>query len=275
MIILQIDGVRFKMGAKFDFGFLQKYGKVFKVFDDQDSGNICFGINSNRGRLFVKYAGAPTAEYTGTAEDAVSRLKNTLPIYEDIRHEALIRFITAEQIGQGYAMLFEWADGKCMGRMYEKDHRSIMLLPTIVKMGIFDTIISFMQSVIDSGYVAIDFYDGSIMYDARTRQTTICDIDFFQKRPFQNNMGKMWGSSRFMSPEEYEYGATIDEVTNVFTLGQMAFSLFTDSNRRLGCWPLSTESYDVLLRATDPARESRYQSIAEFRRAWNDAAGKA
>lgn len=273
MVIQQIDGVKFKMGADFDFSFLKKYGEVFKVFDDQDSGNICFGIHSDSGRLFVKYAGAPTSEYSGTIEDAVSRLKNTLPIYKDIWHEALIRFIAAEQIGQGYAMFFEWSDGKCMGRMYEEDHRSIMSLPTNEKMGIFDTIISFMQTVIDCGYVAIDFYDGSIMYDAGNRKTTICDIDFFQRRPFQNNMGRMWGSSRFMSPEEYEYGATIDEVTNVFTLGQMAFSLFTDSNRQLRCWPLSTESYDVLLRATNPVRELRYQSITDFRRAWDDAAG--
>ena len=272
MIFQQINGIQFKMGAEYDFSFLGRYGEVFKVFDDQDSGNICFGINSDHGKLFVKYAGAPTAEYQGTAEDAVLRLKNTLPIYQDIHHEALIKFISAKQIGQGYAMIFAWAEGKCMGRMYEEDHRSIMCLPTNEKLDIFDTIISFTQAVIDCGYVAIDFYDGSIMYDAKNRKTTICDIDFFQKQPFWNNMGRMWGSPRFISPEENVYGAVIDEVTNVFTLGQMAFSLFTDSNRDLACWPLSKACYEVLLRATDPARELRFPSIADFRHAWDDTA---
>ncbi len=33
----KIDGIEFKMGKQFDFSFLKKYGKVFKVFDDQDS----------------------------------------------------------------------------------------------------------------------------------------------------------------------------------------------------------------------------------------------
>ena len=42
-VIQQIDGISFKMKENFDFSFLQEYGKVFKVFDDQDSGNICFG----------------------------------------------------------------------------------------------------------------------------------------------------------------------------------------------------------------------------------------
>lgn len=32
----------------------------------------------------------------------------------------------------------------------------------------------------------------------------ICDIDFFRKSPAVNDMGRMWGSARFMSPEEYE-----------------------------------------------------------------------
>ena len=271
MVFQSIDGIRFKMGAEFDFGFLKKYGCVFKVFDDQDSGNICFGIDSGSERLFVKFAGAPTAEYRGSPEDAAARLKATLPVYRDIRHEALIRFIAAEETGGGYAMIFAWAEGRCMARMYPEDHRRIMLLPNAEKLGIFRTVISFMQTVADCGYAAVDFYDGSIMYDEKARKTTICDIDFFQKRPFRNNMGRMWGSERFMSPEEYAYGADIDEVTNVFTLGQTAFSLFTDSDRDPARWPLSKDSYAVLLRATEPARERRHPSIAEFKRAWEAA----
>lgn len=66
----KLDGVRFKMAAPFDFSFLKRYGKVFKVYDDQDSGNICFGVrNENGKRVFVKFAGAPTARYTGQKEE--------------------------------------------------------------------------------------------------------------------------------------------------------------------------------------------------------------
>ena len=45
----KLDGVRFKMAAPFDFSFLKRYGKVFKVYDDQDSGNICFGVRNENG----------------------------------------------------------------------------------------------------------------------------------------------------------------------------------------------------------------------------------
>ena len=269
MIFQYIDGIKYKMGAEFDFSFLKKYGTVFKVFDDQDSGNICFGINSLEGKIFVKFAGAPTAEYEGNTDEAVARLKATLPIYEAVKHDSLIKFIKAEEVGNGYAFVFKWADGKCMGRMYEDDHRYIMALPVEDKLSIFDTVISFLQSVHNSGYVAVDFYDGSIMYDENTHNTTICDIDFFQRKPYINNMGRMWGSARFMSPEEYELGAPIDEITNVFTLGQMGFSLFTDSNRDTEVWPLSMEKYKVLEKATNPDRERRYKSIMEFKKEWD------
>ena len=271
MIFQYIDGIKYKMGAEFDFSFLKKYGTVFKVFDDQDSGNICFGINGDKGKIFVKFAGAPTAEYEGNTDEAIKRLKVTLPVYQDIRHDSLIKLITAEEIGNGFAMVYGWADGKCMGRMYENDHRFIMALPVKEKLSIFETVISFLQSVHDSGYVAVDFYDGSIMYDEGSHKTTICDIDFFQKKPYVNDMGRMWGSVRFMSPEEYELGASIDESTNVFTLGQIGFSLFTDSNRDFEVWPLSNDSFKVLEKATDSDRGKRYKSIMELKKAWDIA----
>lgn len=46
-MIQKIDGIEFKIKEPYDFGFLGEYGKVFKVFDDQDSGNICFGTDKD------------------------------------------------------------------------------------------------------------------------------------------------------------------------------------------------------------------------------------
>lgn len=268
MILQTIDNVQFKMLKEFDFSFLQKYGEVFKVFDDQDSGNICFGMEKGDKKYFVKFAGAPTAEYTGNPTDAITRLKHTIPIYNDIRHKNLIKYLYSEEIGNGFAMVYDWVDGKCMGRMYLEEHISIMKLPICDKNCIFDAILSFLQHVVSVGYVAVDFYDGSIMYDEISQTVTMCDIDFFQKSPYINSMGKMWGSPRFISPEECKLGATIDEITNVFTIGQMAFSLYTDSNRSREVWPLSEEKFNVLQKAISESRDERFSSIIDFCKAW-------
>lgn len=195
---------------------------MFKVYDDQDSGNICFGIENKDRKIFVKFAGAQTAEYNGDVFGAIQRLKATVPIYQSIKQKSLIKYITSEEIGRGFAMIFEWADGECMGRMYDTSRKVV----------------------------------------------AICDIDFFRKSPTVNDMGRMWGSSRFMSPEEYKYGEKIDEISNVFMIGKMGFSILTDSDLNFEHYPLSLESFHALEKATNPNRCERYASITEFKKHW-------
>lgn len=264
-----IDGIPFRLKAPFDFGFLSRWGRVFKVFDDQDSGNICFGTEKDGERFFVKFAGAPTARGCVSSETACENLRATVPIYRDLRHPNLIELIETAETGGGFAMVFRWADGDCMGRMYPEAHKRFMALPAQTKLKVFSDISEFLAHVAAKGYAAIDFYDGSILCDAATGQTRICDIDFFRRQPCVNDMGRMWGSSRFQSPEEYELGAVIDEITNVYTLGATAFSLFTDSDRSREAWPLSQHRYDCALRAVSDDRQNRHPSIRAFIEDWN------
>lgn len=110
------------------------------------------------------------------------------------------------------------------------------------------------------------------MYDFSTNTTKICDIDLYQKRPFVNKMGRLWGASRFMSPEEYILDADIDEVTNVFNLGAMAFSLVGgELDRSFSMWEAGLDLYKVAIKAVDPNRDRRYSSLVEFYNAWNSA----
>ena len=134
--------------------------------------------------------------------------------------------------------------------------------------------LDFHQSVIRRGYLPVDFYDGSILYDFGAEKTVLCDIDFYQKRPLLNRMGRMWGSSRFMSPEEFTLGAEIDEVTAVFLMGATAFALFGgELDRSREKWTLDAQKYAAALRAVSEKREERFQSLREFAAAWNGEDG--
>ncbi len=263
------DGVPYKLKSPFDFSFLSKYGRVFKVFDDQDSGNICFGTADGKVKYFVKFAGAPTERACVGVEEAVANLKRTVPIYRDLTHPNLIKFISAEEIGGGFAMVFEWVDAECMHPMYPSSHKIFMQIPLETKEQVFLDILAFHAHAAGKGYVAIDFYDGSIMYDFKNSRTVICDIDFYTKIPYTNSMGRMWGNSRFMSPEEFELGAAINEVTNVYTMGATAFALFGDNpDRCFEKWKLSKELFDVAKRAVSDEREARQQSIKQLINEW-------
>ncbi|MCR8848047.1 serine/threonine-protein kinase [Rossellomorea sp. SC111] len=268
------DGLTYKLKSPFDFSFLQKYGEVFKVYDDQDSGNICFGVRDDDEKLFIKFAGANTARYDGKPEEAIAGLKSAVKVYEDLRHSNLVNLIRAEEVGGGFAAIFEWTDGECMGKMYPLSRGKFMQLPDSTRVGVFRDILDFHIHAAEQGYVAIDFYDGSILYDFSKKETLICDIDLYAKRPYINTMGRMWGSSRFMAPEEFQKGAVIDEITNVFVMGATAFALFGgEKDRSRGKWRLSDGLYEVALKAVSDDREERQASLVELKRGWDRATG--
>lgn len=268
-----LDGVPVKLRSAFDVCFVQKYGTVFQVYDDQDSGNLCFGVEKNGERFFVKFAGAPTVRYSGEPTEAIERLKASEPIYRELAHPNLIEWVDSEEIGGGFAMVFRWSEGECFGRMYPASRAKFLATDLETRKKIFFEILDFLEHVAKRGYVAIDFYDGSILYDFQAGKTVICDIDFFRKMPCVNDMGRMWGSATFMSPEEMTLGAVLDEVTNVYTAGAMAFALFADRSRERTDWPLSDASFSVVSQAVTADRGHRPQSIRQLRELWEVAVG--
>ena len=168
-------------------------------------------------------------------------------------------------------MIFDWLDAECPHPMYPLSRKKFMQLPMGKRVKIFEDILDFHAHVAAKGYIAIDFYDGSILYDFGNDRTAVCDIDFYTQAPYINQMGRLWGSSRFMSPEEFTLGAGIDEVTNVYAMGATAFALFSKSDRSLEKWPLSERLYNVVKRAVSDERSERQQSIEQLIEEWRAA----
>ena len=271
MVEQQLDGIPFRLKEPFDFGFVSRWRRVFQVFDDQDSGNICFGTEQNGERFFLKFAGAPTARYQGDPADAVERLRYTAGVYRDLKHPALIELLNTVETEGGFLTVFRWTDGVCMGKQYPESRKQFFTLPMEKREQVFADILDFHLMAAARGYVAVDFYDGSILYDFKQQKTVLCDIDLYQKRPFVNEMGRLWGSSRFMSPEEWEKGAEIDEISNVFLMGSVAFALFGgELDHAREKWMLDDRRYEVALRAVSPLRAQRFASLKELQTAWRE-----
>jgi serine/threonine-protein kinase len=286
MSIHNLNGVKFKLKEPHNFGWLHELGEVFAVFDQQDSGNISFGIRNENEKLFVKYAGAKPTEYNGEPEEAIDRLKQSISVYKDLEHIHLVKLIDHFEPPEGFAAIFKWFEGKNLHPHWSfpppakyTDPRSpyfrFKRLPMEERLKLIDAIFSFHQFVAKMNYVAIDFYDGSLLYDFASKTTKICDIDVYQKRPFYNEMGRLWGSSRFMSPEEFTLGAEIDEITNVYNMGAMAFSLLGgEVDRSLVRWEAGIELYKVASRAAEQDRGKRFPSMDELIEAWRFAQRK-
>lgn len=271
MISKIIDGVSFELKEDFAFDFLSEYGKVYTVFDKQDSGYLCFGVQNKNKKLFLKMAGAATIRSSVSIEEAITRLKLTVPIYEDLSHPNLIEMIEHKELKEGFLTVFEWFEGDCMGKQYDSFDKFIGL-PLGEKFSIYKEILIFHLHANKCGYIAIDFYDGCIMYNFKTQKTMICDVELYSKKPVMNTMGRMWGSSWYMSPEEFQLGAQIDERSNIFLMGATAFQLFGGGiERSLDEWQANEKLYSIALKAVNIEKDDRYQTIDEYFEVWNNA----
>lgn len=298
MIINKIDDIEFRLKESIDFTWLKKYGTAFTAIDETGSGCLCLGMRDNENKYFCKIAGVNTIEAEVTPKEAVKILKNAVQKYRDLKHPNLVEIIEDYAYKDFYIVVFNWVEGLCLFDHwnFEKYSRNPTLkrpselfkaLPAKKKLQTVDIIFSFLINTSRNKYVAVDFYDGSIIYDFNNDLTTICDIDFFKKEPVINDRGKDWfGTKRLKAPEEYVLGAVVDEVTNLYTLGALIFNFFgTFSNDEIrkryedNCfypcsidkWSLNEKCYNLAIKATQNDRAKRFRNITEFYLAWIDA----
>ena len=298
MIINKLDSIEFRLKELHDFTWLKKYGTAFWVVDETGSGCICIGMEDAERKYFCKIAGVNTVEAEVSQKESVEILKEAVHLYYDLAHPNLIKIIEEYDYDQFYVVVFEWASGECLFdhwnfETYQRDttikspKEKFKELPVGKKLKAVEVLFSFLQNVNQKGYVAVDFYDGSIMYDFSTDTITICDIDFFKKAPVVNDKGIEWfGTKRLKAPEEYIEGCAIDEQTNIFTLGALIFEFFGSfsdeeiqkrycDNQFMPCslmnWQLSEESYRVAAKAVSLNKSERYLSFSEFFYEWKAA----
>lgn len=275
MVIQYLDGVEIKLKEPFDLSFINKYGKVFRVFV-RSSGNLCFGVEKAEKRYFLKFAGAKTANMDEwiTPKGAIARLKSSVPVYKDLKHPILVNMIDAEEISDGFLTVFDWFDGESFGYPQPEACKKFMALPIEEKKRVFEGIMEFHAHVAECGYVAIDFNDQSPLYDFESGNFVISDIDCYVKHQYLNVTGDTVGDPSLMSPEENTVGAVVDEVSNVYAMGGMAFIFFAEDDKYSHeKWTLSNELYEVAKKAISQLRNERHQTIRNLIEEWKAADG--
>ena len=293
MIKKKINNIEYKLREDQNFSWLEKEGTVFSVIDETGSGCISFGVEKEGKKYFYKIAGAKTVEAEVSCEYSIEVLKHATQVYKDIKHPYLIELVKDFSIDDFYVAVFNWEDGECLFDHWNFDKYKMnpclitpmnlfKQLPLEKKLIVIEVLFSFMETVVKANYIAVDFYDSSLMYDFYNDKLTICDIDLFRKKPIYNDLGKDYlGTKRLKAPEENELGAMIDERTNVFTLGAMICDLLSDvkNNKEryeVGHFIMNKQedycfneaSYEVLKKATTLDRMIRYPSIKELHKAW-------
>lgn len=268
-VVQQLNGMPVRLQQPADLSWVAPWGEVFAVLDEQDSGNLCLGVRRTDGeRLFLKYAGARPVGSLVPVLDAVAHLRRAGEAYVELAHPNLVNLRERVDIGQGHLLVFDWSDAVPMGRLYGRDVE-VATLDAGTRAQVVLQLIDFAAHAIDRGWVPVDLYDSSLLVDPATGHLLVCDIDVFERAPLVNTMGRMWGSARFMSPEEFELGATIDERSTVFTLGSLAHALLGDSvTKDRQAWQGSQTQFELSERCRRPEPHQRVPTVASLRAQW-------
>ena len=257
--------------------YLAEVGEVFAVFDQQDSGNVSYGVLVDGARYFAKTAGDPQGNHHLDHGARTALLHNAAQLARDVRHPALATFEALVPTSQGPMLVYRWAEGELVGA--HRGHRDdpagafqrFRALPVAEIETVLDTLYDLHDHLTALGWVAEDLYDGCLIYDFASRRLTVMDLDTYHRGPFTNDRGRLFGSDRFMAPEEFVLGARIDQRTTVFTLARIAQVLLSagaDGTYDEATFRGSPARLAVLDRATAPDPDHRFATVSEFVAAW-------
>ena len=252
--------------------FITSAGECFAFFGPptQDSGNLSYGVRVGDRRFFVKTTD-PQAPVLLSFQERVALLRNAIGLSGRCDHPLLPRLLNVIESETGPLLVYEWVEGELL-RAAKDDadsaHERFRRLPPAEIQRALDSLYGLHAALAELGYVAADFYDGCLIYDFAARSLHVVDLDHYQPGPFRNQMGRMFGSSRFMAPEEFELGARIDERTTVFKLGRTALLFLGDGGLDPSRFRGGEALYQVAARACQQNNVDRYGSVAEFNRAW-------
>ena len=260
--------------------YLRAVGTVFAKFgaQTQDSGNVSYGVQIGVDRYFVKTAGIPDDPRPYLDHPArVGQLRNALRLQASCHHPILPRVHRTIELPHGPLLVYSWLDGELLGvpRNHRDDPRSAFQqfrrLPASTIEACLNSLFDLHVQLARVGWIAVDFYDGCLLYDFVSGQLWVMDLDMYREAPFRNEMGRMFGSTRFMAPEEFEMGALIDERTTVFVMGRTALVFLSDGTLDADMFRASRARFNVIARACSPNRVHRFDSMMAFYHAWQAA----
>ncbi len=271
MIKLEAGGLEVELKAFHDLSWLKDYGRVFCVFDRLISGNLCLGTEKSGEKLFIKYAGAPTVNYAGSPQRAADRLREAEEKYHQLKHPKLSGAISRIDTGGGFGLVFRWFEGFALAPL-EAHMRALRGLPLSTRLRLYDGLADFMAQASGRDYVLSGFSDRHILVDFVGPDALICSADDMMLMPAVTPYPKMPGSPWYIPPEGYVRGARLNEQSNVYIMGALAFTFFGNrSTMNKAGWKAGSLLYDTAKQAVSEHPGKRQKTAGEYLSSWRSA----
>jgi|SRR5215813_8209028 len=259
--------------------FLREQGELFAVFDEntQDSGNVSYGLRVGSERFFIKTAGDPqNLKSVLDHRERVALLRNAVRVAAAVPHPAVPKLHHVIESSEGPLLVYDWIEGELIGTVRERRHDPasayvrFRALPPDRILSALELVFDLHDKLAADGWIAVDFYDGCLIYDFSNGVIHVVDLDNYHYGPFTNEMGRLFGSTRFMAPEEFQRGALIDQRTNVYTMGRTLLQFLGAGTDNPETFRGSKELLEVARHACQTERSDRFSTMAEFVQAFRD-----
>lgn len=243
--------------------------------DRLDSRSTVLGVEVGGRRAIVKHATDP---------EAIGWLHSAVRFHTAVRHPAIPTIVHGATTGDGFAIVEEWAPGEILVDGYDRTvlgrddpesaYQRFLARPPDELAAAVDQIIDAHVAVADAGFVAVDLYDGCVLYDFPTGRVHLVDLDHYRPGPYVLEVDRQIGSTSVMAPEELVRGATIDERATVFTLGRFAQVYLGCARNGPGSrndFRGTDTQYAVTVAACRPEPADRIPTVRDLRDAWSQA----
>ncbi|MEV7442410.1 serine/threonine-protein kinase [Streptomyces sp. NPDC091204] len=250
---------------------LERLGTVFQRFDDQDSGCTSYGLLASGQRWFVKTASTP---------EAVASLHRAISVHRAVAHSAIVPLVHSFTTAVSPVLVYPWMGGEVLYHPTRSRHgrrtapgspmTRFRAQPLAQINAALESLIGAHLAVEDAGYVAVDLYDGCMLYDFDQQRMRLCDLDEYRPGPFTLEADRLPGSSRYMAPEEFVRGSLIDIRTTVFNLGR-ALRLLLDAGDEETQWRGTPAQLTVITKATAVEPDKRLPNVSALADAWHAA----
>ncbi len=226
-------------------GYLAEAGSVFADLGDGEFGCRGLGYACGVHRYFIKFA---------VDDRGLASQRRALAVHSRVQHPTLIPLIQGLDGDLGPILVFPWVDAAPL-----RGSRRMAAAPLSEVLRAISDLIDAHKAIEAAGFVSIDLYDGNLLYSDRI---WLIDVDEYRPQPFILDGPRTLGSTRFMAPEEFRRGSSLDSRTMVFQLGRaMGVLLDPPSGEVSDRCPALTP---VIARATAPDPAGRYQTVADF-----------
>lgn len=254
--------------------YLNRAGRVVRTFGVRtDSRARIVGAQVAGEHFVVKEASDP---------ESVAWLESAVRFHSVVQHPVIAPVLASFRTPTGLALVEEWAPGQPLFDPFDAtrlplDHpdsvyQRFLRLPAEEIAQCVGLLIEAHVAVARASFVAVDLYEGCVMWDDATRSIRLIDLDHYQPGPYLLESERQIGSLSFMAPEELTRGAVVDERTMVYTVGRLALVLLGCPRRKTAERSLfrgTDNQFAIATRATQPNPNERFQTVSDLSARWS------